>query len=512
MAESSFLYDPSENINKGFAQFQAGLGNAFAQLIAQKQNDYVVAEKTFQNIDALTDKLGEYGQEEITNKTTDLMNKAANSIIKNGKLDYSAVGEIRNGVSTIKNRKSAIEAGTQMLKDWTQTSLATKDDLTSLTTTLSDLRGILLNPNNLSAQDMGKQMQAAYAKNINTTKVFGDTFKRIAPVTEFTETVDKDGNRYQVGGTTVSGFKFDKATGKFIPQTEVPVMGPDGKPATYLDGTPKTMPYMQKIVSDFKAQGAPAVAALRAQLGPNAATLTDEQLIADQFRLYVDNNNIANKNVLVADKNKLSAEASQAGMLELELKNKPTEIALSNQLKSTGIASNLSTIQRNKAEIENINNVGGGTTAVDDSHNEKTGNLPRRLPMIGKDASGKPVNFIATQIVNKNGKEFYVGYAAPKSLDYQSANLSNLQGFTPIELPVNAQNTAAFNAAKSVVPKAQKKSFESAINEYKQTPISPRPVVSISKYRQLHPDKNNLKHNELINWLLEHEGPAVFVP
>jgi len=189
MEESSFLYDPSENINRGFAQFQAGLGNAFSQLIAQKQNDYVTAEKTFQNIDALTDKLGEYGQEEITGKTSALMNQAAKDIIKNGKLDYSALGDIRSEVTKIKNRKSAIEAGTQMLKDWTQTSLATKDDLTSLTTTLSDLRGILLNPNNLSAQDMGKQMQAAYAKNINTTKVFGDTFKRIAPVTEFTESL-----------------------------------------------------------------------------------------------------------------------------------------------------------------------------------------------------------------------------------------------------------------------------------------------------------------------------------
>ena len=476
MAESSFLYDPSENINRGFAQFQAGLGNAFSQLIAQKQNDYVTAEKTFQNIDALTDKLGEYGQEEITGKTSALMNQAAKDIIKNGKLDYSALGDIRSEVTKIKNRKSAIEAGTQMLKDWTQTSLASKDDLTSLTTTLGDLRGILLNPNNLSASDMGRQMQAAYTKNINTTKVFGDVFKRIAPSSEFTTTVDKDGNRYQVGGTVVdAGFQYDSATGKFVPKGDVPVVGPDGKPVLNSDGTAKTVPYMQKVINDFKAQGAPAIAALRAQMGPDAAMLSDDQLIADRFKAYVDNNNIANKNVLSKDKNQLSTEESQATIAKAKAGNIDTEIDLGNQRDRAAIAASISTVAKNNAEMGALNSP-DNFVDVNSGTNTKTGFLGVRLPMIAKDASGKPVNFIANNIVWKNGKEYYSGYKAPKSMGYVEANQSNLQGFEPIEIPVDSYNRTAFNASKGGLTANKKVVVNKAVNAYNSTPMKVIPV------------------------------------
>jgi len=470
MAES-FLYDPTETINKGFAQFQAGLGNAFAQIIAQKQNDYVTAEKTFQNIDALTDKLGEYGQEEITGKTNALMNKAAKDIIKNGKLDYSALGNIRSEVTQIKNRKSALEAGTQMLKDWTQTSLASKDDLTSLTTTLSDLRGILLNPNNLSAADMGRQMQAAYTKNVNTTKVSGDLFKQLLPATEFTETVEKDGNRYQVGGMQVSGYQYDKATGKFVETGATPMIGPDGQPMRKPDGSPIMTSKIQQAIEAFKTQGKPALDAIRAQMGPEASMLSDSQLAANQLQRYVENNNRAGKEVLLKDKNELSTIESNAKVSKAKAGNIDTEIQLQNDKDRAAIAASKSTTAKNYQEMQQMNDFGGDVVDINASSNTKTAFIGKRIPMIGKDASGKPVNFIANSIVWKNGKEYYSGYKAPRSMGYLEANQSTLSGFEPVEIPVNSYNKSSFNGAKAVIPAKQKIYVNKALDAYNRTPM-----------------------------------------
>lgn len=522
MAES-FLYDPTETINKGFAQFQAGLGNAFAQIIAQKQNDYVTAEKTFQNIDALTDKLGEYGQEEIIGKTKDLMAQASKDIIKDGKLDYSALGTIRSGVTQIKNRKSAIEAGTAMLKEWTQTALASKDDLTSLTTTLGDLRGILLNPNNLSAADMGRQMQAAYTKNINSTKVLGDIFKQVTPATEFTETVEKDGNRYQVGGFQVSGYQYDKASGKFVETGAVPMIGADGQPVKNPDGSVKMVSKVQQAIETAKAQGAPAIAALRMQMGPAAATLTDDQLVASQFQRYVENNNRANKEILIKDKNELSISESNAKISEAKAKNINTEIALGNERDRAAIEASRSTTLKNKAEMDALNGNGAlSTTDVNPRTNTKTTFLGKRIPIIGKDANGQPVNMIVTDKVWENGREYYSGYKAPRTMGYVEANTSNISGFQPTKIPVDSYNSKSFNAGINTIKgKSDKIAVNKALNEYNNTTMSPvkfneptaqqkerakkegRVIISMQQIRRDDPSTDGMSNDQLYKAIVE---------
>jgi hypothetical protein len=492
MAES-FLYDPTETINKGFAQFQAGLGNAFTQIIAQKQNDYVTAEKTFQNIDALTDKLGEYGQEEITGKTSALMNQAAKDIIKNGQLDYSALGNIRSEVTKIKNRKSAIEAGTQMLKDWTQTSLASKDDLTSLTTTLSDLRGILLNPNNLSAADMGRQMQAAYTKNVNTTKVSGDLWKQLLPATEFTETVEKDGNRYQVGGMQVSGYQYDKATGRFTETGPTPMIGPDGQPLKNPDGSVKMVSKVQQAIQAFKTQGKPALDAIRMQMGPEAATLTDDQLAANQLQRYVENNNRAGKELLVKDKNELSILESNAKVSKATAENIDTKINLENENTRTGI-------ELNQAKIKeaNMNSDLMFSNTVDVTNDSKTGFTGKRIPIAGKDEKGSPVNMVVNSIITRrmpNGelKEFYQGVQNTGNLGYVGVQNATLNG-KQIEIPVTPYNQTSFNSVINM-QKKDRPIIMKAINAYKSTALPEAsqqgPVISESAWRLKHPEHKN---------------------
>jgi hypothetical protein len=78
----AYIYDPSQNIKQGFQQAQAGVGDIFTHIIAQKQRDYNLAENTFQNIEALKKNLNIFGQKNITNKANDLLSKTSSAIQK----------------------------------------------------------------------------------------------------------------------------------------------------------------------------------------------------------------------------------------------------------------------------------------------------------------------------------------------------------------------------------------------------------------------------------------------
>ena len=424
MAES-YLFNPTEGINKAASQVQASLGNIFSGIIAQKQNDYNIAEKTFENINALTDKLGEYGQQEITSKTTSLLDDAARSIIKNGKLDYSEVGRIRNGVSTIKNRKSAIEAGTQMYKEMAQTALATKDDLLNLGVTLDGMRSVILNPENLSAEDMGRQMQSVYQKNINTTKVMTDILGRVAPKSEYAQTyIGADKGQYAISGTKVSGWELDPVTKQWKAPANVPIKDANGNVVLNPDGTPRTQSYLESITNAVRQQGAPAIAAIRAQMGENSVFQTDEQIVDSYLKQYVQGNNTAQKDLQVKSADELRYSTSRANVSAIEEKNLPTKQTLENQQTRANIGlteartrgENLSnqlteeTIS-SSAPLENM-----GITV---KGNEKNVNFGQSIQVNSVNLYGKMTPFVATDLSYDaaSGKYKLKGRPAPKGTE-----------------------------------------------------------------------------------------------
>ena len=107
----AYTYDPSQNIQQGFQQAASGVGNIFTQIIAQQQRDYNLAENAFQNIEALKKNLNIFGQKSITAKANDLLGKTSSAIMKNGKLDYSALGDIRQQVAEIGDLKQGYDVG-----------------------------------------------------------------------------------------------------------------------------------------------------------------------------------------------------------------------------------------------------------------------------------------------------------------------------------------------------------------------------------------------------------------
>lgn len=424
MAES-YLFNPTEGINKAGAQIQANLGNIFTGIIAQKQNDYNIAEKTFENINALTDKLGEYGQEEITSKTTSLLDDAAKSIIKNGKVDYSEIGRIRNGVSTIKNRKSAIEAGTQMYKEMAQTALATKDDLLNLGLTLEGMRNVILNPNNLSAEDMGRQMQAVYQKNINTSKASTDIFSRIAPSQTYEQTYSKDGATYGIAGKKISEYVLDPATGKFTAPSQVQAKNADGTPAVNPDGTPKMIPYSSQKFNDFmQAGGATVLDAIRKQMGDNSVFQSDEQLFESRWQNYVNSNNTIQKNIEAKSKAQNTFDEKKAEEATINVGNLPTKINLEN--KKTQAEINLTAARTEGERLSNqmtkdlvSNSTPLESLGISVTDNTKNVDFGKQIKVNTVDWNGKQVPFLATNLgYDKNkGTYFISGYPNPKSVE-----------------------------------------------------------------------------------------------
>jgi len=512
MAES-YLFNPTEGINKAASQTQAVLGNIFSGIIAQKQNDYNLAEKTFENINALTDKLGEYGQEEITSKTTSLLDDAARSIIKNGKVDYAEIGRIRNGVSTIKNRKSAIEAGTQMYKELAQTALATKDDLLNLGVTLDGMRSVILNPQNLSAEDMGRQMQAVYQKNINTSKVFNDVASRIAPAQTYEQTYSKDGANYGVAGKKVGDYVLDPVTGKFTAPANVQAKNPDGSLVFRPDGDPQMIPYSSQKFNDFmQAGGATVLDAIRKQLGENSVFQSNEQLFESRFQNYVQGNNTVQKNVQLDSANKIKAEAQQVELGGKQLKN--FDIKAKDESEATR-ATTAYTKARTAKEWADLKAMEGGEgnapVDINASTNTKTGFLGKRVPLTAKDVNGKSINMAVNSVEWVNGKEYYVGYQLPKTMGYIELAQTQLTGMPEVRVPVNSYNKTQLDAnIGSSVSRADRPTIRRNIAQYEKTPMEIRQLeqsVSLKAMREAENGKYKLYKTSLLKEMLQKQYP-----
>jgi hypothetical protein len=477
----SYLYNPSETIGRGFAQVQASIGNVFTQLVAQKQNDYNIAEKTFENINALTDQLGQFGQEEITSKTQNLLNDAAKSIIKNGKLDYSEVGRIRSQVGAIKNRKAAIEAGTQMLKDNTQIAIATKDDLLNLATTLNDMRGVVLNPNNLSAEDMGRQMQSIYQKNINTTKAASDIFSRILPASEYATTYMKDGAEYQVAGTKITGFERNNATGEWQMPAPIQIKDANGKPVLNPDGTPKTQTVTQTATEAFKQQGEPILKAIRAQMGENSVFQTDEQLLAPFLQQYIQSKNTAQKELQV--KSKVETDIQKA-----TLEGKIIENKFAPRERQAGIQKTLADTRYINEKIlgEQLSNK-LSQNLVDDTvplaelgirydANTKDIDLGKDLK-INANWNGKQTPFLATGMHYNKSKDMYYLTGYPNPRDFEGKFEA---GEAPIQyIPIGKSGrlsgqsyTSLLSRIKSVTNDESRNLFASKLNRFRQLELA----------------------------------------
>ncbi len=217
-----YSFDPSADIQRGFQKAGAGISDIFAHLVATQKRDNEVADKTFQNIEALKKDVNIYGQKVITDKTNALLKDASNSILKDGKLDFSQLGSIRQRVSDIADDKKKYELGAELRKEYMQLGIANKDNLISLEGLIKDVTAPLMDPNIKNATDLQAAMQSAYDKNINLDRIGVKSILNILPkepIKGYGKNAKGDIVNYEFNA--LKGSTYDVNTGKLV--------GPDAK-------------------------------------------------------------------------------------------------------------------------------------------------------------------------------------------------------------------------------------------------------------------------------------------
>lgn len=217
-----YSFDPSADIQRGFQKAGAGISDIFSNLVARQKRDNDVAEKTFQNIEALKKDVNIYGQKVITDKTNTLLKDASKLILDGGKLDFSQLGSIRQRVSDIADDKKKYELGAELRKEYMQLGIANKDNLISLEGLIKDVTAPLMDPNIKNATDLQAAMQSAYDKNINLDRIGVKSILNILPK-EPIKGYGKNGKgdivNYEFNA--LKGSTYDVNTGKLV--------GPDAK-------------------------------------------------------------------------------------------------------------------------------------------------------------------------------------------------------------------------------------------------------------------------------------------
>lgn len=250
-----YSFDPSADIQRGFQKAGAGISDIFSNLVARQKRDNDVAEKTFQNIEALKKDVNIYGQKVITDKTNTLLKDASKLILDGGKLDYSQLGSIRQRVSDIADDKKKYELGAELRKEYMQLGIANKDNLISLEGLIKDVTAPLMDPNIKNATDLQAAMQSAYDKNINLDRIGVKSILNILPKEAIKAYgVNAKGDTVNYEFNALKGSTYDVKTGKLI--------GPDAQTVA-------------GVVQTMKAQMPDYFNSYRKRIGVNEDILPD---------------------------------------------------------------------------------------------------------------------------------------------------------------------------------------------------------------------------------------------
>lgn len=168
----AYIYDPSQQISQSLGKAAKGVGNIFAQVIAEKQQDFQLAQDAEANIQALKKNLNMYSNKVVTDKSNALLDDMRNTIFKDGKLDYSKLREVKDKVSDINDLKQGYQVAADEFQRRLELGIATKDDMMSFTNYYNDLSKLMGDENLIkNPRDLSVAMQNAYYKNLDESKV-----------------------------------------------------------------------------------------------------------------------------------------------------------------------------------------------------------------------------------------------------------------------------------------------------------------------------------------------------
>jgi hypothetical protein len=307
----AYTYDPSQNIQQGFQQAASGVGNIFTQIIAQQQRDYSLAENALNNVEALKKNIGIWGTKEITDGANNLLGQVSSAINKNGKLDYSKLGQVRQEISNLADLKTGYDVFGKQFDRLVQVGAANKENLTSFESFYKNLVGLaadkklIANPN-----DLATAMNNVLEDHINTSKMGITAIKNNLSVNPITGMYVDPKTKMEV---KYNANVFDGVT-----------VGADGRLVKPTDPV-----YYQALAAKIKASDPAAFDAQRRKLSKiGQSDIPDADIVKSWFDSMPAGEI---KPVSMKNEREIQSENIQVKTGELKLKNLPTEIALENQ-------------------------------------------------------------------------------------------------------------------------------------------------------------------------------------
>jgi hypothetical protein len=334
----AYIYDPSQNIQQGLQQAASGVGNIFTQVIAQQQRDYNLAENAFQNIEALKKNLNIFGQKSITSKANDLLGKTSSAIMKNGKLDYSALGDIRQQVSEIGDLKQGYDVGAKEYERMLQLGVANKDNLVSFEKFYKDLSAKMGDENLVkNPQDLQKALADTYTNNLDSFKMFGKSYLSSNPYQKIAQDVrdPKTGALMRVQGELPAGWTLDAQGNKIPPAPKTMVV----------NGQTVTLDYADQELARLQATSPEQLVLMRKQAGFEGQNLSDKEIVKasiDKIPMTVQSTQVKSKDEIRAQElGVAAAEFKGANMQEefdMEMAMKRAQVNYYNSRGTAGAA------------------------------------------------------------------------------------------------------------------------------------------------------------------------------
>ena len=331
----AYTYDPSQNIQQGLQQAASGVGNIFTQVIAQQQRDYNLAENAFQNIEALKKNLNIFGQKSITSKANDLLGKTSSAIMKNGKLDYSALGDIRQQVSEIGDLKQGYDVGAKEYERMLQLGVANKDNLLSFEKFYKDLSAKMGDENLVkNPQDLQKALADTYTNNLDSFKMFGKSYLSSNPYQKTARDIvdPKTGALMRVQAELPAGWSFG-AQGNIIPPA----------PKTMIvNGQQVTMDYADQELARLRATSPEQLVLMRKQAGFEGQNFSDKEIV----KASIDKIPMTVQSTQVKSADEITGQSLQVKKLAFDVENQDELFA--SEMKSKRLRDRLTIAQINE--------------------------------------------------------------------------------------------------------------------------------------------------------------------
>jgi hypothetical protein len=260
MAQNSFVYDPSASIKEGFKDISTNIGSAFSNIIAQKQQDLALADKVFQNLDAIKEETAAIGSQRINQAIKGLTAAAPNAMFKDGKIDYEGMGKIMSGVSQVKTLKNWWSQVGELKKQALQLGTASVKDMTNFSSYVSQIDPLIAENEGGSLDDLKKKLSSLFDSHLDYTNMAREKVTSLFPADKYVgemENEKKGITEYSFTGPK-GLLEFNKKTLK--PELAAPTILTDpatNKPILDANGKPQLVSTLDKVKGAL-TQGDPA--------------------------------------------------------------------------------------------------------------------------------------------------------------------------------------------------------------------------------------------------------------